>query len=388
MIMQIPVGKTLDVELVERQLAQLWREATGVPRESDDAAVLRARVANLLIFVSDEQALADSLQMLTELAALHPSRVLTMAGLWQANDRDIEMTVESICQTDKRSGAKRLSCEEIVLQASGKFAAELPSAALPLLVPDLPTFLWWRAAPHAADKVFDALLQATDRLVVDSVEFAEPARDLTRIGEIFAGENYDHVGISDLNWARLTFWRGLLADFYDVADYHTSLVNVDSVQVDYVAPESDEKSVAPQALLIVGWLASRLRWSLLETQLTASVDPKTMLRFAPANSPSREIRVDLNCIERGERKPGRLVRVELRTSAAAAHSFEVKRSDDNRHILAQATLGEVTHRGRLLPVRNRSAAHLLGKEMEILGNDDIYQQAVAVAAQVLAVLKD
>ena len=87
-----------------------------------------------------------------------------------------------------------------------------------------------------------------------------------------------------------------------------------------------------------------------------------------------------------ERKPGRLVRIELRTGEAI--SFKVRRSDDNRHLQAEAIEGAVTHRGRVLPVRNRSAAQLLGKEMEILCNDDIYQQAVAVAAQIVDRLKD
>jgi glucose-6-phosphate dehydrogenase assembly protein OpcA len=382
MIMQIPVGKTLDVELVEQQLVKLWQE-TSEAREDNDAAVLRARVANLLVYVSHEGTLANSHEILTELTAIHPSRVLTMGALLDAPDQDIEMTVETVCQTDKRSGAKRLSCEEITLRAQGQFVSELPSAALPLLVPDLPTFLWWRCALDATDKVCDALLQATDRLVLDSAEFADPNRDLIETNKIFAAARYDHVGISDLNWARLTFWRGLLADFYDVATYRALLDNVDLVQVDYVAPESPELSatLAPQALLIVGWLASRLGWTLAQEQPANSGEQKFVVDFA--SSAGAPVRVELNRLERQERKPGRLVRVELRSNAPEAASFKVIRSDDNLHILAEAMLGEVTQRGRVLPVRNRSAAQLLGREMEILCNDDIYQQAVAVAAKMI-----
>jgi hypothetical protein len=36
-----------------------------------------------------------------------------------------------------------------------------------------------------------------------------------------------------------------------------------------------------------------------------------------------------------------------------------------------------------LPVRNRSAAQLLSREMEILCNDQIYQEAIAVAATMI-----
>ncbi|HYU99932.1 MAG TPA: glucose-6-phosphate dehydrogenase assembly protein OpcA, partial [Pyrinomonadaceae bacterium] len=262
--MQIQLEKTLDVEVVERQLAELWQETARDPNVDAETAVLRARVANLLVYVSNDAALDDLHKMLGELTAIHPSRVLAMLGAREDTDQDIEMSVESICQTDKRTGAKRLSCEEITLKACGKFVVELPSAALPLLMPDLATFLWWRNAPHISDKVLDTLLRATDRLVIDSLEFANPQADLSETNKLYSAKDYNHVGVSDLNWARLTFWRELLADFYDVAAYRTWLDGVDSVQIDYVAPGRDDGSVAPQALLFSGWLASRLGWSLAE----------------------------------------------------------------------------------------------------------------------------
>jgi glucose-6-phosphate dehydrogenase assembly protein OpcA len=391
--MNLQIGKVLDVQFVERQLAELWQGTVRDPRAGAETAVLRARVANLLVFVANEAALDDVHQMLNELTASHPSRVLAMLGLLAATDQDIEMSLESICQTDKRTGAKRLNCEEITLKAQGKFVIELPSAALPLLAPDLATFLWWRSAPQVSDQVLSKLLRATDRLVIDSAEFAAPLPDLVATNNLFTDEDYDHVGISDLNWARLTFWRQLLADFYDVAAYRTLLDTVDSVQIDYVAPEFDETAVAPQALLLAGWLGSRLGWTLAEDRATEESDRQnqtTAFNFrceSRSSSPTviegphfREVQLQLKRVERGERKPGRLVRVELRSGKG---SFRVVRSDDNLSVLAEAKLGAHTHRGRVLPVRNRSAAQLLSREMEILCNDQIYQEAVAVAARMI-----
>jgi len=396
--MQIQLEKTLDVEVVERQLAELWQETAHDPSADAETAVLRARVANLLVYVSNDAALDDLHQMLGELTANHPSRVLAMLGAREATDQDIEMSVESICQTDKRTGAKRLSCEEITLKACGKFVVELPSAALPLLMPDLATFLWWRNAPHISDKVLDTLLRATDRLVIDSLEFANPQADLSETNKLYSTKGYDHVGVSDLNWARLTFWRELLADFYDVATYRTWLDGVDSVQIDYVAPERDDVFVAPQALLFSGWLASRLGWNLTEERPIRESDQALSFKFRSESrgsspttpeSPSgqSEIQLRLKSVERGERKPGRLVQVELRSSLEKAGSFKVARSDDNLYVLAEAKLGRQTHRGRVLPVRNRSAAQLLSREMEILCNDQIYQEAIAVAARMIDALR-
>lgn len=379
--MQIELGKTLDVEVVERQLAELWKQ-TGGDRDADnEAVVLRARVANLLVFVRSDAKLDEVQQVMPELTAIHPSRVLLMFGDRDAEDRDIEMSVTSFCQTDKRTGAKRLCCEKVTADARGKFVVELPSVALPLLVPDLSTFLWWRNSLRAADKVFDTLVQAADRLVIDSAEFDDPPRDLLEINSLFTHGQSSEVGISDLNWARLTLWRGLLADFYDVPAYQESLDRIDFVGVDYVGPELAPETVAPQAFLIAGWLASRLGWTLADTQAINEKET-TLFNFRCAD---RTIKLELNRVKTDQHKPGRLVQVKLRSTEADAEqaSFVVTRSEDNLHVLSEARLGEHTHRGRLLPVRNRSAAHLLSREMEILCNDQIYQEAVAVAAEMI-----
>jgi glucose-6-phosphate dehydrogenase assembly protein OpcA len=407
--MQIQLGKTLDVEVVERQLAELWKQTEGDRNSDSEAAVLRARVANLLVFVGSDAMLNEVHQVMPELTATHPSRVLLMLGRREAEDRDIEMSVDSFFQSDKRMGGKRLCCEEVSFKAQGKFVVELPSAALPLVVPDLSTFLWWRNSLRVSDKVFDTLVRAVDRLVLDSAEFDEPARDLIEIDKLYVQDQSSEVGISDLNWARLTLWRGLLADFYDVPAYQIWLDRIDFVGIDYAGPELAPEAVAPQALLIAGWLASRLGWTLAEEQSINEKAETIAFEFrgsSPAvsegvadrvrgSSPTirkgvgdRTIRFELNRVERGERKPGRLVRVELRSSGTESSkeltSFVVTRSENNLHVLSEARLGSNTHRGRVLPVRNRSAAHLLSREMEILCNDQIYQEALAVAAKMIA----
>jgi glucose-6-phosphate dehydrogenase assembly protein OpcA len=396
--MQIQLEKILDVEVVERQLAALWQQISGDGAETD-AAVWRARVANLLVFVTTETLLGDVRQMLEELTAVHPSRVLLMLGAREATDRDIEMAVESFCHTDKRTGAKRLSCEEVTLSAQGKFVVELPSAALPLLVSDLATFVWWRADIKLADKVFDSLLRAADRLVIDSAEFTNPPRELVETNRLFDEQAAQRVGVSDLNWARLTSWRGLLADFYDVPVYQNALARIDVVRIEYVGPDSAPETVAPQALLIAGWLASRLEWQLADEPPFQENDATISFKFSEGerggNSTVREgvsrrsITVKLVRVAPGERKPGRLAALELRTDEGPfTASFIVSRSADNLHLIAEAKLGANTERGRVLPVRNRSAANLLSRELEILCNDQIYQEALAVAVRMVDALSE
>jgi glucose-6-phosphate dehydrogenase assembly protein OpcA len=389
MMQQIALGKTLDVEIVEQELAALWQGSTGEARSDellagelradDETALLRARAANLLVFVSEDKALAEVHDLLQELTAAHPSRVLTMLGENDKPDRDIEMYVSAFSQKDKRAGPKRLCCEEVTLKAQGSFVAELPSAALPLLVSDLPTFLWWRCVVDSGQKVFSNLLHASDRLIVDSAGFAKPVAELLAINKIFQ-QHYDSpVGISDLNWARLTSWRGLLADFYDVAEYRTALEGIDNVCISYVAPEADETAMAPQALLMAGWLASRLQWTMLDKP---AIRDNELTIFEVNTQRGEIITVELQRMREAAIKPGRLARVELQSSADGS-GFKVERSDDRQRVLTEANLGSNVQRGRVLPVRNRSTAQLLSREMEILCNDQIYQEALSIAAKII-----
>src|SRR5688572_24727889 len=252
----IEVEKTFSVAVVEKQLAELWTETTA---ELDDESktVLRSRVANLLVFLSNEDALSEVTKWIESLTAAHPGRVLLVLGARDADDSDIEVSVRSLCQTDKRTGARRLCGEQITLKAYGRFVIELPSAAVPLLVSDLLTFVYWRDALNPSDEVLKKLLVAADRLVIDSSEFHEPVSDLARTNELFQHEALRNVGVSDLNWERLTLWRALLADFYDVPEYQSALDQIDSVRVEYVGTDS-QTPLAPQALLIVASLAPRV----------------------------------------------------------------------------------------------------------------------------------
>lgn len=388
--MQIHLEKTLDVHVVEDQFAELWKKTAGEGESEDDEAVLRARVANLLIYVPTESLLKEVDGLVPELTAVHPSRVVVMLGEKDATDQDIEMYVESHCETDKRTGRKRLCCEQVTLKAQGQFVSELPSVALPLLVSDLSTFLWWRDALEVSESVFKNLIGSADRLVIDSAEFEDPHRELLQVHKLFQKQN-QRLGTSDLNWARLTFWRGLLADFYDVPAYREALDEVEQVQIDYVAPAKAPHTVAPQAMLFMGWLASRLGWTFVRAnEETNGVIELEFSRSASGDSVTkadpRLIKLKLIRVETGTRKPGRLVQVQLQSTSAHAASFRVARSADNVHLYTEARLGTAVHPGRVLPVRNRSAAHLLAREMEILCNDQIYQEAVAVAAEVISTL--
>jgi glucose-6-phosphate dehydrogenase assembly protein OpcA len=373
---QIQITKTLDVEVVERVLAELWQETGQGQHDETDEAVLRSRAANLMVFVTSEASLQETQQTIRDLALIHPCRALVMLADREGPDSDIEMFVSAFCQAEQRSKSAELCCEEVTLVAHGNFVSELPSAVTPLLVPDLPVFLWWQDLKRVSDDNFQPLTSAADRLVIDSVDLAAGNLDLPVIAQLFSRAGSEAIAVSDINWSRLTSWRALLANFYDVQEYRSALNDLQRVGIDYVAPEANPTGIATQALLTAGWLGSRLHWS-IEPRATGERSSS----FIAQKQDGAAIDLELTRVQPSRIKPGRLARIELKTGAGDA-LFVVQRAEDGLHLETHATIDGRSCPGRTLPVRNRSTAQLLSREMEILGKDTTYEDALRLAASI------
>ena len=385
---QISVPATLDVQAVEQALNQLWGQQAGaVSLDEEEGAVMRARVLNLMVYVATRAALGEVEEALAEVTAAHPCRALVMlaedAG---GTDKDIEMFISSHCQADARAGNERhLCCEQVTLIAGGRFRVELPSAATPLLVSDLPVFLWWRDAPRLNDQIFDRLSRASDRVVLDSADFPRPYDDLLALAALLRRGGATDAAISDLNWARLTSWRTLLASFYDVHEYRAALDRISRVRVEYVrsdAAAAAAGAIAPKALILAGWLASRLGWSPAPEPSRAAGTEEDSHLFLMDKGGHR-VNVEFQPVERAATMRGWIARVVLTAEAEPQSTFVVSRSEDGRYLETRAVSGEGTRATRTLTGGDKSEAELLGRELEILSHDRIYEEAVDAAAGML-----
>ena len=370
------MAKTLDVQTVEQELSRLWMENAG--GEDQETAVMRARVLNLLVYVSSAEALAEVNELLSEVTSVHPCRALVMVAERDGADSDIEMLVSSYCQSSGAAKTRNLCCEQVTMRASGRFSVELPSAAEPLLVPDLPIFLWWRDQPRLNDGVFRKLSHASDRVIFDSADFLQPYTDLFALAGLLQKERAAHTGLSDLNWARLTSWRGLLANFYDVREYRETLDRINHVRIEYVAPEAAPEAIAPKALILAGWLMSRLGWRVASSQPVQAKGRAVHLERA-----GREIVIEFKSVSRRAEMHGWIARVELRAEEPAHSAFIVARSEDGRYLETQTTSNDEMRASRLLIGGDKTEAELLGRELEIRSHDRIYEEAVAAAAEVI-----
>jgi glucose-6-phosphate dehydrogenase assembly protein OpcA len=269
----------------------------------------------------------------------------------------------------------------VTITAGGTRIDEVPSAVAPLLLSDLPVYLWWHAEPRLSDKaMFSHLVDLSDRMVIDSTRFREPEADVAGMAAVLT-ETPRWTAVSDLNWARLTAWRALLAGFYDIADYRPLLNQLKKVTIRY-APSATNPAVIPaRALLLGGWLASRLHWTVQRGTAKRTASSASLDFAVDGNSFSLEFAHTRRKIE-----PGHLTLVTLEGGADHPVAFMVRRSGDGQRIETSVTRAEVKSSQRVLSYEGLSETELIGKELEILGHDRIYEQAVLTAGEIIKAL--
>src|SRR5215216_7245030 len=230
---QVALGKGIDAAKLERELNAMWAEMSAPEGDGGGGAgVVRACVLNLVVYAEGAEGRAGVDDFLSGVVERHPCRAIVLAAERGAEESRLEAFVSTRCQLSSR-GAKRICGEQITIEAAGSAVDTASSAVAPLLVPDVPVFLWWKDLPHYDDKLFTRLAGMADRVVIDSAAFDRPHEDLRRLAELLEG---GRMRVSDLNWGRLTSWRELVAAFWDVADYRDSLARIKKIVIEYDPP--------------------------------------------------------------------------------------------------------------------------------------------------------
>ncbi len=381
----VQMAATLDVQAIERELNELWMQNAGAGSVDEEGAMLRARVLNLMVYVTDEAVLRLVDDLLMDVATMHPCRALLMFANPLDEDQDIEMQVSSRCRLEGGAGGRHLCCEQVTMRACGRFTVELPSASMPLLVSDLPVFLWWRAALDFDDHNFKSLMRAADRVIIDTAGCTHTRETLRALAEFLQRRRRTQTSVSDLNWARLTAWRTLLANFYDAPENLPALERLSRVRIDYLARDGAPGLPAPKALILAGWLAGRLGW-----RVTASGEAEAVgddAQLVSLEKDGRTLVIEFRKVEHRAVTPGGIARVELLAESEPQTAFVVFRAEDGRNLETRADFSaEDTHMTRVLTGRDKSEAELLVAELEILSHDSIYEEAVAKAVELINTL--
>jgi len=360
------------VAALERELSRLRRSMDAHALEQG-MLVTRASVLNLVVFATRDVHARRAAATVQELASRHPSRTIVI--LADRRVEGVEAQLEMHCHKPRSEGAREVSYEQILIRARGDTDDRLASAVIPLLLPDLPVFLWWTETPPMDARGFKDLLALADRFIVDSADFSRPEEVLRRLHAI-ARLGHGRHGVTDFNWARITPWRDLISQFFDVAMWRPFLDGITGLRIGFVVDAEGREIHPSQALLLIGWLASRLGWRAVESLAPAEAGGL----LAVLRRPDGE-RVRMRVRPRYMRgvEEGKLSGVRIQASAGGRRAeFVIKRIEGTPHAATSVTIDGSLAFERLVPVgRKPGVTELLGEELTIARSDEIYEGALA-----------
>ena len=225
------VGEDVAPADVERALWEL-RDVSARGTEGPD---LRTSVMTHLAWVPAEWREA-AVETLAGLRERHPSRGILLFPEPSAVD-GIDARV-SVLAFPQQGGRRHVAAEVIQLTLRGRRVKAPASIVTPLLVSDLPVFLRWRGELPFGAPELEQMVGVCDRLVVDSREWKDPAGAYRELRSLF-----EQTAVSDIAWRCTWPWRRALAGLWP------GIAKAGELRI---------TGSSAEALLLVGWLRSRL----------------------------------------------------------------------------------------------------------------------------------
>jgi hypothetical protein len=329
-------------------------------RHAEGGGFAPARVLNMIAFVDDEWSgeIANRLRGVGRYAA---SRLIVLSYEPGRDRLDARASVAS--EDSPAPGQLALLRETVIVRLGDRHLDDLPTIADPLVVTDLPTLLW---SPHGHREAVDALLALAQATLLDSIE--EPVwRDALQR----ACELAERVYVVDLAWLRSTPWRERVAAAYDPPAMREELDMLTEVSVRH-HPAS---TVA--AMLLLGWLASRLDWTLDHAEIVSS-DAREGVLSGSARARGDEIALRLQAAPELS-VPG-LAGVTL--TSASGLRLQLDRGPGGLH--ARRRDGDGREREWTLLGASRGEGGILGEGIrQALLRDPTYQPALRAAQEML-----
>ncbi|HYQ36123.1 MAG TPA: glucose-6-phosphate dehydrogenase assembly protein OpcA [Mycobacterium sp.] len=282
---------------VNKKLDEL-REQAGV--------VTMGRVGTLIIKCDSQTLLEESIEAANAASHEHPSRVLAVTAV-DAESADVRLDAQVRVGGDAGAG------EVVALRLTGQLAGHADSVVIPFLLPDIPVVVWWPDIGPAVPAQ-DPLGKLAIRRITDATNADDP---LSAIKGRLPGYT---AGDTDLAWARITYWRALLASAVDQKPHEP----IQSALVSGLRTE-------PALDIMAGWLA--------------------------------------NCIDGPVRRVVGELKVELERES---ETITLSRPQEG----ATATLSRTGRPDALVPLARRETRECLAEDMRRLDPDETYHAAL------------
>ncbi len=287
-----------DLSAVDRELARLPELHGG------EAQAMRACTLNLVAVVTGARMAAGVSRLMGIVSQRYPSRAVIIHYRPKDSPPELSNRVSGHCRLTA-GGQHQICCEQIDLMARGHLTKHLPSALAALLASDLPVYLWWLGPLPPRDPILERLAAQADALVTTADGAADPLaaiRWLSEYGERHGGSPF----LSDTAWVSLGDWQSLITRTFDRPPPGLPWTGIHSVHIRHA-----DRQPGAAALLLGGWIASRLGWgpgpavrrgASLAWQLVARGRPAS-LSFTPGKGKGGPEQILSVTLSAGKRKP-------------------------------------------------------------------------------------
>lgn len=374
-----------DLQTVLDQLLRLGYELRQDDARLEDHPHPRNCVLNLVVTVLERQR-ADAVdRLVAELSAPHPMRAI----LLHLNSGHGDATLDAAITADAHrlvSGFP-VQREQVLLRVRGPVVDHLASLVEALLVPDIPTFVWWSGRSELDRRALDQVIEVADVLVVDSAELDRPVEALRHLGALTGASppsptlRGGRIGVKDLRWSRLRPWRDAIGQFFAPASRQHLLAGVHKVSCESAGSNPGSRV---GAALLAGWVAAALGWRFVS--VGAAGEPAT--EAVAETRHGHRVQVTLRSVPNDHLAEGELLDVQLAgetEDGPFALSMERDRGGGN-HAHLTIVLGADTVRQRLALPR-MSDPDLLLHLLMISSRDLVFESALAGASVLLDSLR-
>jgi glucose-6-phosphate dehydrogenase assembly protein OpcA len=385
-------SRRTDLQRVEDELGDLWLTTGEEARLRGRGAVVRVRELNLMVYASGEEMAQRVSDVVTRVAQCHPARVIVLLDQGphptgrEQPDRELEAWVTAACYVTTH-GSRQVCWEQITLPVWSDAVPQLFAAAVPLLVPDLPVVLWWPGRPDVESRLFGRLVEVADRVVLDSAGYASAREGLDEIHSLLSDPGRDHA-LDDLNWARLTAWREMVADPFDDPTRLALLRHLNRITLSYSnegfegVAGAAQRPAASLALLLIGWLGSRLGWESVG-EAWRPHEQGFLTRLSDSGRPDHRIEVLLRPRDSSGCEPGGLgeLVLDFQDGGRGASSMAISRSPETCICAARFNQGGREVVVRTIEMLHSSEDRVLCDQLDYLGPDPVYEEALSAALQ-------
>lgn len=357
---------------IEAGLHDLWRQAEA----GEVGGLVRAASLSLLVPVASSQSADDLIATIDRVTLVHPCRAILVVV-----DDGVAEPVAILTSHYRRAGNEEAAryWEEIRILAPTRAIHQAMSAASTVVLPGLPVQAWWPGAVALDGDLYDHAMEVSDRVLLDSMRFREPRSGLASLaGAIDIA--HESVAFGDLSWSRINQWRVLTAELFDAPADEEMLDNIERVVIEYSKSSGANEIV--QALLYIGWFASRLGW-----------EPRAAIEEAPGNwrfwlvDGVRPVEVR---IARNDRPPG----PDLKP-VPGLRSVSIEAAEDGRragYVVQRTGAGDEARTVKQEGTRLEGRAHLptpdevnlLQEELGGFSTDRIYVDSLGVVVGLFA----